>query len=166
MAFTLHGADVGRRKFTAEEDDRLRNLVLQFGARDWVTISYHMPGRNARQCRHRYNNYLVDDHQYFPWREQEEEMLIAQYQALGPKWVEIATHLPGRTGNDVKNRWHKHILKKRPLAETLRLKVPTGEATASPVEHPLSDAPSFLDDLPPGGPPKPRTSSYLQFVLN
>jgi hypothetical protein len=165
MTFPPRSTDPGRRKFTAEEDDRLRNLVLQFGSRDWVSISRHMYARNPRQCRHRYNNYLIDQHQLLPWTEREEEMLIATYQELGPKWVQIATRLPGRTGNDVKNRWHKHILKKHPLAAQLARAGYEREASASASDQALSDAPYPFDEGAIPRPP-PRISPFLQLVLN
>jgi hypothetical protein len=34
-----------------------------------------------------------------------------KYAVIGPKWVEISKYLVGRSGNDVKNRWHKHLAK-------------------------------------------------------
>ena len=33
------------------------------------------------------------------------------YEKLGNHWVEISKHLEGRSGNSVKNRWHKHLKK-------------------------------------------------------
>jgi hypothetical protein len=104
--------DGGRRKFTREEDIQLRRLVQFYGDRDWESISKGMIGRTARQCRHRYNNYLLDTHQYFAWTDAEEHLIWVKFQEMGPKWAKISSDLPGRTGNDVKNRWHKHIAKR------------------------------------------------------
>jgi hypothetical protein len=43
------------------------------------------------------------------WTTAEDELIFNKFQEVGPKWVQISAFLPGRTGNDVKNRWHKHI---------------------------------------------------------
>jgi hypothetical protein len=124
-----------------------------------------MHSRNPRQCRHRYNNYLIDGHQLQPWTERDEELLIATFRELGPKWVQIATRLPGRTGNDVKNRWHKHILKKNPLAARLAIAGYERDASASASEHALSDSLVPFDEGVAPRPP-PRISPFLHFVLN
>jgi hypothetical protein len=51
----------GRTKFrfTPHEDDILTCLVLRHGVSSWLTIAARMPGRNARQCRDRWNHYLA-----------------------------------------------------------------------------------------------------------
>lgn len=46
------------------------------------------------------------------WTNEEDEILLYFYSIIGPKWVEIAKKLPGRSGNNVKNRWYKHLCKK------------------------------------------------------
>jgi hypothetical protein len=141
-----------RRKFTAEEDERLRALVARFGERDWGSICRYMPGRNPRQCRHRYNNYLVEAHKFSPWTVEEEEIILEKYQEFGSKWVLIAGFLCGRTGNDVKNRWHKHIGKR------------VAEQTEAVMDDSKTNSPE-IESMPAPPAPKPL-SDFLQSVLN
>jgi hypothetical protein len=102
---------VPRRKFTHEEDLRLRSLVEQIGTKSWEAVSKFMPNRTARQCRDRYKNYLLDSLICEAWAPEEDTIIIEKFREIGPKWVEIAKYLNGRSGNHVKNRWHKHLSK-------------------------------------------------------
>jgi hypothetical protein len=98
-----------RHKFSPEEDDSLRRLVDQFGTHAWEAIRLHLPGRTAKQCRDRYENYLLETLVSHPWSPAEDALLCQKYREIGPHWVQIANFLPGRSGNTVKNRWHKHL---------------------------------------------------------
>jgi hypothetical protein len=102
---------ISRCKFSLEEDNKLRSLVAGLGTRSWDRIGCFMPGRTARQCRDRYKNYLMDSLVNRPWTPEEDSILIDRFHLLGPKWVEIGKLLNGRSGNNVKNRWYKHITK-------------------------------------------------------
>lgn len=44
--------------------------------------------------------------------EYEEKLIIDLHAQLGNKWSKIASHMPGRTDNEIKNLWHTHIKKK------------------------------------------------------
>jgi hypothetical protein len=100
-----------RRKFTADEDLQLRSLVERLGTKSWEEIARFLPGRSARQCRNRYKNYLLDSLTTNPWTPEEDAILIHKFHQIGPKWVEIGKLLSGRSGNNVKNRWYKHLCK-------------------------------------------------------
>jgi hypothetical protein len=100
-----------RHKFTPDEDLQLRSLVERFGTKNWEEIARMIPARSARQCRDRYKNYLTDTVIPTPWTPEEDKLLIEKFHQIGPKWVEIGKLLSGRSGNNVKNRWHKHLCK-------------------------------------------------------
>lgn len=100
-----------RKKFTPEEDKALKFFVYKTGSFDWKKISEFMPGRTAKQCRDRYCNYLSETIIDEPWSKEEDDVLLYYLSFIGPKWVEISRHIPGRSGSNVKNRWHKHLCK-------------------------------------------------------
>jgi hypothetical protein len=104
-----HRHTTSRRKFMPDEDRQLRALVAQLGTKSWGKIATYMPTRSPRQCRDRYKNYLLDSLVSDVWTAREDAILIQKVQEIGPKWVEIAKFLSGRSGNHVKNRWHKHL---------------------------------------------------------
>lgn len=101
-----------RRKFTPQEDENLKILITRIGTHNWEIISQYMPGRTAKQCRDRFCNYLIEPHTNEPWSNDEDNTLLRLLSIVGPKWTKIAQHLPKRSGNDVKNRWYKHLSKK------------------------------------------------------
>jgi hypothetical protein len=98
-----------RHSFTPEEDRRLRSLVARLGTRNWDDIVRYFPGHTARQCHDRDKNYLTDSLTIRPWTPEEDAFLIEKFHQIGPKWVQIGKLLSGRSGNNVKNRWHKHL---------------------------------------------------------
>ena len=100
-----------RKRFTPAEDQLIKTLALH-GELSWDDIAKHLPGRTGRQCRDRYNNYLNKLVIHKEWTEEEDEIIKQKYQELGPRWAAISNYLEGRSGNNVKNRWYKYILKR------------------------------------------------------
>ena len=99
-----------RSFFTNQENSFIKELVRKIGE-DWETIAKKMPGRTPKQIHDRYVNYLREGLKSEPWTKQEDDILLNLYKAIGPKWSKMMAHLPGRSGNDIKNRWHKHLNK-------------------------------------------------------
>ena len=102
-------------KFSYEDDEVLRKLVAEFGENKWVVIAEHMPGRNPRQCKERWMNYLCPTLNRSPWSPEEDRLLIAKQKELGSKWVKISQFFENRTDAMVKNRFQ--VLKRKELKE-------------------------------------------------
>lgn len=101
---------VKRIRFTEEEDNLLRELVKNKKNRSWKEITSFLPGRTACQCRDRYNQYLFKEVVNKPWTSDEDKKIVELYQQIGPHWVKIANYLPGRSGNNIKNRWNTALI--------------------------------------------------------
>ncbi|KAM7278779.1 hypothetical protein ACFE04_005913 [Oxalis oulophora] len=106
---------IGLKKgpWTAEEDKKLSNFILTNGQCCWRAVP-KLSGllRCGKSCRLRWTNYLRPDLKRGLLSEYEEKMVIDLHAQLGNRWSKIASKLPGRTDNEIKNHWNTHIKKK------------------------------------------------------
>jgi hypothetical protein len=76
----------------------------------WREIAAGVGGRNGRQCRQRYEQYLSPGIVRGEWTEEEDARLGDSYEEYGPKWAHLSrTFFPGRSSQAVKNRWNHHV---------------------------------------------------------
>ena len=100
-------------KFTPEDDELLRSLVGKAKNIDWCEIAHMMPGRNQRQCRERWTNYLCPTINTSEWTPEEDSVLKEKVEQLGKKWVKISKFFNHRTDQMCKNRFN--ILERKKL---------------------------------------------------
>ncbi|XP_052165785.1 transcription factor MYB20-like [Oryza glaberrima] len=106
---------VGLKKgpWTAEEDQKLITFLLTNGQCCWRAVP-KLAGllRCGKSCRLRWTNYLRPDLKRGLLSDAEEKIVVDLHAQLGNRWSKIASHLPGRTDNEIKNHWNTHIKKK------------------------------------------------------
>ncbi|TMW93695.1 hypothetical protein EJD97_011289 [Solanum chilense] len=105
--------EVKKGPWSSEEDKKLTNFILNNGQCCWRSLP-KLAGllRCGKSCRLRWTNYLRPDLKRGLLSEYEEKMVIDLHAQLGNRWSKIASHLPGRTDNEIKNHWNTHIKKK------------------------------------------------------
>ncbi|KAK4764269.1 hypothetical protein SAY87_013707 [Trapa incisa] len=99
--------------WTKEEDERLISYIKRHGEGSWRSLP-RAAGllRCGKSCRLRWINYLRPDLKRGNFTEEEDELIISLHSVLGNKWSVIASRLPGRTDNEIKNYWNTHIKRK------------------------------------------------------
>ncbi|GER43766.1 myb domain protein 16 [Striga asiatica] len=106
---------VGLKKgpWTPEEDQKLLAYIQKHGHGSWRALppkaGLHRCGKS---CRLRWTNYLRPDIKRGEFSLQEQQTIIQLHALLGNRWSAIASHLPKRTDNEIKNYWNTHLKKK------------------------------------------------------
>ncbi|MED6174530.1 Transcription factor myb17 [Stylosanthes scabra] len=108
-----HG--VRRGAWTPEEDEALVEYIKKHGHGSWRTLPKQAGLlRCGKSCRLRWINYLRPDIKRGPFTTEEEGAIIQLHGMLGNRWAAIASHLPGRTDNEIKNFWNTQLKKRVP----------------------------------------------------
>ncbi|KAK7400469.1 hypothetical protein VNO78_11677 [Psophocarpus tetragonolobus] len=99
--------------WTPEEDQKLIDYIQKHGYGNWRILPKNAGlQRCGKSCRLRWTNYLRPDIKRGRFTFEEEETIIQLHSILGNKWSAIASRLPGRTDNEIKNYWNTHIRKR------------------------------------------------------
>ena len=94
-----------RHIFSEKENEKLKQLVEEYGDHNWSLIASFMKNRNARQCRERWRTYLRPTLSIEPWSPEEDRILLEKYAQFGTRWSVIGQYLPSRSEIAIKNRW-------------------------------------------------------------
>lgn len=98
------------RRWSTDEDDKLKAAVARNGAKNWKKIAEAFPDRTEVQCLHRWQKVLNPELVKGPWTAEEDGKVIELVKIHGPKkWTMIANCLPGRIGKQCRERWHNHL---------------------------------------------------------
>lgn len=134
---------IERHKFSKPEDERLTDLVYQYGTKKWRTIASLMEDRTPRQCRERWKYYLslgenvnVNDN----WNQEDDDLLISLYEKYGSKWSSMIGYFKNQTVVSLKNRFNKLQRKSRKQNKM--------EHNCSMIRNDLSNTESSLVESP------------------
>ncbi|XP_073128049.1 uncharacterized protein [Henckelia pumila] len=131
---------LNKGKWTAEEDEKLISYIKANGDGSWRSLPKNAGLlRCGKSCRLRWMNYLRDDVKRGMFTEEEDVTIVKLHKTFGNKWSLIASHLPGRTDNEIKNYWNSHLSRRiyryrsmGGLTEADLIKIMTGAAYKKP----------------------------------
>ncbi|MED6208542.1 transcription factor [Stylosanthes scabra] len=88
---------VGLKKgrWTEEEDELLTKYIQANGEGSWRSLPKNADGLKRGNI-----------------SAEEEDLIVKLHSSFGNRWSLIASHLPGRTDNEIKNYWNSHLSRK------------------------------------------------------
>jgi hypothetical protein len=100
-----------KRRWTKDEDERLREGVRACGPKSWKKISedYLSDLRSDVQCLHRWTKVLKPGLVKGPWTDEEDSIILNCVDGGMTKWSDIANCVPGRLGKQCRERWSNHL---------------------------------------------------------
>ena len=67
--------------WSAEEDEQLKQAVLEIGPKRWSAIAVAVPGRSGKQCRLRWCNQIDPNIRHDQWTEREDAIILRAHKA-------------------------------------------------------------------------------------
>ncbi|CAA7398296.1 unnamed protein product [Spirodela intermedia] len=131
-------AGIKKGPWTPEEDIILISYIQERGPGNWRSVPTNTGlMRCSKSCRLRWTNYLRPGIRRGNFTPQEEAVIIQLQGLLGNRWAVIASYLPQRTDNDIKNYWNTHLKKKlKQLHASVAAPSPSGPTSNLPLPLP------------------------------
>ena len=149
-----------RKTWSAEEDAAIHSLIAQHGTR-WRAIAPHLAGRSDDSVRNRWKRISEERGLKVPdsaptaqhsaasaakaapkqsaasgsrssWSRSEDQAIVNAVREFGPRWCSVATCLPQRTEQAVRNRWNRLQQRARVQARALSLRRAAAAASMGP----------------------------------
>ncbi|KAI0527364.1 hypothetical protein KFK09_002964 [Dendrobium nobile] len=100
--------------WSAAEDAILMEYVKKHGEGNWNAVQKNIGlQRCGKSCRLRWANHLRPNLKKGSFSPEEEKIILQLHAQLGNKWARMATQLPGRTDNEIKNYWNTRIKRRQ-----------------------------------------------------
>lgn len=163
-------ANVKRGPWSPDEDATLKSYLQTYGTGgNWIALPRKAGLRRCgKSCRLRWLNYLRPDIRHGGFTEEEDRLICNLYNQMGSRWSVIASQLPGRTDNDVKNYWNTKLKKKfssgkisltsNSTSTTSVQLIPSTDNIATTL--PGSNLPSEVPDQPPNSHVSLKAETY------
>ena len=102
---------IQKSNWVKREDEELVKLIRENGTKQWSQIANQLNSnlnvtRYGKQCRVRWVNFLNPEIKNDPFSLTEDILILQKRLSIGNKWSEIIKEMPGRTENNVKNRFN------------------------------------------------------------
>ncbi|XP_021820537.1 transcription factor MYB120-like [Prunus avium] len=111
----VEGSD-GLKKgpWTAAEDQILMEYVRKHGEGNWNAVQRNSGlNRCGKSCRLRWANHLRPNLKKGVFSREEERRILELHAKYGNKWARMASQLPGRTDNEIKNYWNTRVKRRQ-----------------------------------------------------
>ncbi|KAJ8763648.1 hypothetical protein K2173_003120 [Erythroxylum novogranatense] len=132
------GTHLKKGPWTAEEDAVLVEYVRKQGEGNWNAVQRHSGlARCGKSCRLRWANHLKPNLKKGAFSPEEERLIVELHAKVGNKWARMASLLPGRTDNEIKNYWNTRVKR-----------------------HQRQGLPLYPPDIQPQYPQSPHTYQY------
>lgn len=149
--------------WTPEEDRKLIAYITRYGHWNWRQLPrFAGLARCGKSCRLRWMNYLRPDIKRGNYTQEEEETIVKLHAKFGNRWSIIASHLPGRSDNDIKNHWNTHLKKRFQQSSVANEKADEVSETkaSSPIESmKAKETLEIIDPFHNSSPATPQTQT-------